>query len=90
MTCHFFSKFLHKCALANGQLLNFSEIASDLGVSLTTVREYYRILEDTLLGFMLEPFRAKLSRKEVATSKFYLFDVGVANALKLYTGCYNQ
>jgi predicted AAA+ superfamily ATPase len=77
-----FSRFLAKSSLTNGQILNYSEIAGDLGLSPTTVREYYRILEDTLLGFMLEPFRGKGSRKEVATSKFYFFDVGVAAAIR--------
>lgn len=80
-----FSRFISKSALTNGQLLNFSEIASDLGVSPTTVREYYRILEDTLLGFILEPFRGSSSRKEVATSKFYFFDLGVAAAIRAGT-----
>jgi uncharacterized protein len=77
-----FSRFIKKASLTNGMLLNFSELASDLGVSPTTVREYYRILEDTLIGYMLEPFRPSESRKEVSTSKFYFFDVGVANYLR--------
>jgi predicted AAA+ superfamily ATPase len=38
-------------------------------------------LEDTLLGHILEPYREGRRRKAVATSKFYLFDVGVTNAL---------
>jgi predicted AAA+ superfamily ATPase len=77
-----FSRFIKKSSFTNGMLLNFSELAGDLGVSPTTVREYYRILEDTLLGFMLDPYKPKNSRKEVSTSKFYFFDVGVANHLR--------
>lgn len=77
-----FSRFVKKSSFTNGMLLNFSEFAGDLGVSPTTVREYYRILEDTLLGFMLEPYKPKNSRKEISTSKFYFFDVGVANHLR--------
>jgi predicted AAA+ superfamily ATPase len=77
-----FSRFLQRAALTNGMILNFSEIASDLGVSPTTIREYYRILEDTLVGFMLEPLRSPSSRKEVSTAKFFFFDVGVANSLR--------
>jgi len=53
----------------------------DTGIPARTVREHYRMLEDTLVGFELPPFRRTLERKPVATSKFYLFDVGVANAL---------
>lgn len=77
-----FSRFLHTAALTNGQLLNFSEIASDLGVAPNTVREYYRILEDTLLGYLVEPKRSHRSRKEISTAKFYFFDVGVTNFLR--------
>ncbi len=77
-----FSRFLQKAAYSSSEMLNYTEIASDLGVSPSTVREYYRILEDTLLGFTVEPLRKRNSRKEVSTSKFYLFDVGVANALR--------
>ena len=46
-----------------------------------TVREHYQILEDTLVGFQLPAYRRALKRKPVATAKFYLFDVGGANAL---------
>ena len=77
-----FARFLQKSALSNGMILNFSEIASDLGVSPTTVREYYRILEDTLVGHMIEPLRKSGSRKEVSTAKFYFFDIGVSNTLR--------
>jgi predicted AAA+ superfamily ATPase len=75
-----FSRFLDVAALSNGQLLNFTEAGSDAGVPPRTVREYFQLLEDTLLGTMLEPFRTR-KRKPVATAKFYLFDVGVANCL---------
>jgi predicted AAA+ superfamily ATPase len=51
-------------------------------VSPTTVREYYRILEDTLVGYLVEPLRKPSSRKEVSTAKFYFFDTGVANTLR--------
>lgn len=77
-----FSRFLQTAALSNAELLNYSSIASDLGVSPTTVRENYRILEDTLIGFLIEPISKPRSRKEVSTSKFYLFDVGVCNTLR--------
>jgi predicted AAA+ superfamily ATPase len=45
-----FSRFLATAALTNGQMLNFAQIASDAGVPATTVREYYFLLEDTLIG----------------------------------------
>jgi predicted AAA+ superfamily ATPase len=45
------------------------------------VRNYFQILEDTLLGFTLEPWRRRRKRRLVETAKFYLFDIGVANQL---------
>ena len=76
-----FSRFLTGAALANGRTLNFAALAGDAEVPASTIREYYGLLEDTLLGFALEPWRRSRTRKAVATAKFYFFDVGVAHAL---------
>jgi len=76
-----FSRFLTVAALANGQMLNFAQIASDSGVPASTVREYYTILEDTLIGFMLTPWTKSKKRKAISTAKFYLFDTGVCHTL---------
>jgi predicted AAA+ superfamily ATPase len=76
-----FSRFLQVAALTNSQLLNYASVASDTGIPARTVREHYQMLEDTLIGFQLPPFQRTRKRKPVATAKFYLFDVGVANAL---------
>lgn len=76
-----FSRFLHTAALSNGQLLNFAKLSSDAGGPASTIREYYTILEDTLLGFMLHPFTKTKKRKAIATAKFYLFDTGITHAL---------
>jgi predicted AAA+ superfamily ATPase len=76
-----FSRFLEVAALTNGEQVNFTAVGSDAGVPPRTVREYYRVLEDTLVGHQLPAFGRTLRRKPVATAKFYLFDVGVANAL---------
>jgi predicted AAA+ superfamily ATPase len=77
-----FSRFLPVAALANGQQVNFTEIASDTGIKVNTVRSYFEILEDTLVGALLPAFRKTVSRKAVATPKFYFFDHGVVNALR--------
>jgi len=45
------------------------------------VRGYFQMLEDTLLGFRLPPWRKRIDRRLVETEKFCLFDVGVANYL---------
>lgn len=76
-----FLDFLRLAALTNTQLLNFSTIASDVGVSATTIKEYYGILEDTLIGRLLQPWAKSSKRKSVATAKFYFFDTGVCHTL---------
>lgn len=76
-----FSRFLTVAALCNCQQLNFTEIASDTGIKVNTVRAYFEILEDTLIGSLLPSFRKTKTRKAVATPKFYFFDHGIVNAL---------
>ncbi len=77
-----FSRFLEVAALCNGQMLNYSAIASDAQVPVSTVREYFRILEDTLIARRLPAWRSTKKRKPTATAKFYFFDVGVARHLQ--------
>ena len=77
-----FSRFLTAAALACGQQVVFERLASDAAVPARTVREYFQVLEDTLVGTLLQPFTPKRARrKPVSHAKFYLFDVGVANVL---------
>ena len=76
-----FSRFLEVAALTNTSIMNYTSVANDTGIPVRTVREHYQMLEDTLVGFQLPPFRQTRKRKPVATSKFYFFDVGVANVL---------
>lgn len=76
-----FSRFLTLSAIASGEVLNFSNIANDVGVTIPTIREYYQILEDTFLGKMITPWQEGKKRKPVSKAKFYLFDVGVRNYL---------
>lgn len=76
-----FARFLDAVATTHGQLINYANIARDCGASPKTVREYYQILEDTLLGFSLPPWRKRKKRRLIETAKFYLFDVGIVRAL---------
>src|SRR3990167_1119331 len=76
-----FTRFLHFSALTSGNLLNFSNIANDAGVPASTVREYYYVLEDTFIGFMLPAWTKSVKRKPISTAKFYYFDLGVKNIL---------
>jgi len=77
-----FTRFLDALGYSQGEMTNFSNIASDCGVDSKTVREYYQILVDTLLGTFVPPFAQKKSRHLISkAAKFYLFDVGIAGFL---------
>lgn len=76
-----FSRFLESAAFSNGEVLNYANIASDCGVSAVTVKEYFRILTDTLLGSYAESFRKRPKRRVIHAPKFYFFDLGIPNFL---------
>jgi predicted AAA+ superfamily ATPase len=77
-----FAQFLDIAAFSNGEILNYANIARDCGVDAKTIKEYYQILVDTLIGYYLYPYRNKTKREDlVATPKFYFFDVGVTNGI---------
>ena len=79
-----FARFLDVTGIMNGELVNYTRIASDVGVDAKSVRSYFEILEDTLIGRFLQPLPARPgSRKQLsAAPKFYLFDPGVARMLR--------
>lgn len=77
-----FSRFLEVAALCNGQELNYSAIASDAQVPVSTAREYFQILEDTLVAHRLPAWRRSVKRKAITRPKLYLFDVGIARHLQ--------
>lgn len=76
-----FVDFLKLVASENGLIVNYTNLSADLGVSAITVKDYYQILVDTLIGFYLRPISSS-NRKTLAKSpKFYFFDMGVQRAL---------
>src|SRR2546427_8660318 len=74
-----FSEFLRVAALTSSELLNYTNVAREVGVSAKVVRGYFEILEDTLLGYRLRPWTRSAQRRLIQTEKFYFFDVGVTN-----------
>ena len=76
-----FADFLRVAALTAGELLSYTNVASECGVSAKVVRGYFDLLEDTLLGFRVAPWTRSRTRRMILTEKFYLFDIGVVNHL---------
>lgn len=77
-----FVKFIEFAALENGNILNFQNISREVGTHSKTVKEYFTILEDTLLGFFLYPYTKSHRSKHISHPKFYLFDRGITTALR--------
>ncbi len=77
-----FRLFLEIAAQQNGEILNFSNIARDVGVDDMTIQSYFQILEDTLMGFLLHPFHQSIRKRQRTNPKFYFFDLGVKRALE--------
>lgn len=77
-----FSKFLDLAAFENGNIINFKNISREVGSGAKTIKEYFQILEDTLIGFFLHPYVKSHRERIIAHPKFYLFDTGVVRALK--------
>lgn len=76
-----FSNFLGAVSLSDGEIINLSNIASDCGIAVNTVKSHFEILEDTLLGSFLPAFRKRPKRRIIQSPKFYFFDVGLVNHL---------
>ena len=76
-----FSGFLDAAALSDTEPVNFSNVARECGVSSQTIRNYFGILEDTLLGRWLPAWRKRRKRRLIGAARFYFSDVGVVNRL---------
>jgi len=76
-----FRKFLAIAAQMNGKIVNKAAIAKQVGVDPTTVTNYFEILEDTLLGFMLPSFSRSVRKAQRQLPKFYFIDTGIKRGL---------
>ncbi len=77
-----FSRFFESMTYSHGEMTNFLNISRDCGIDSKTVKEYYQILVDTLMGIFIHPFKKRQTRQVITRSpKFYLFDTGVAGII---------
>ena len=76
-----FQRFLEVAALSDGEILNYNNVAGDCGISASAAKEYFSILEDSMIGYMLPAYRHVMKRKLVQAPKFYFFDIGIVNYL---------
>ena len=76
-----FSRFLEVAAISNGEMIVYKNIAQDCGIGHRTVKDYFEILNDTMIGYLIPGFTATIKRRAIQAPKFYFFDVGIANYL---------
>ncbi len=76
-----FAGFLRAAAIGDTELVNFTNIARECAVSSPTVKEYYQILADTMIGRFLPAYTRRPKRRVIQAPKFYFADVGVVNQL---------
>lgn len=78
-----FARFLDAIGFSHGEMINYTNIARECAIDAKSVKEYFQILEDTLIGYLIRPYAKQPKRQLItATPKFYLFDTGIANHLK--------
>jgi predicted AAA+ superfamily ATPase len=78
---YIFQKFLALCAGRVGQILNWSELARDCGITLKTAQSWMSVLEASYLVFLLQPYHKNFSKRLVKSPKLYFYDTGVACSL---------
>ena len=77
-----FREFLEVAAQSNGTIVNYANIARDVGADPKTVISYFSILEDTLVGSLLPAYHRSIRKQQSANPKFYYFDTGVKRSLE--------
>ena len=77
----YFTRFMEVAAQCNGEMIVYKNIAQDCGVSANTVKEYFNILEQTMIGYLVPGFTTTSKRRAITAPKFYYFDVGIVNYL---------
>lgn len=78
---HLFQKFMRMAAGRVGQLLNYNNLANELGVDLKTVKSWFSILETSFIVFFLQPHFKNFSKRLVKTPKIYFYDTGLVCSL---------
>lgn len=77
-----FRHFLEVAAQSNAKIINFKNIATAINVEISTVQNYFQILEDTFVGVLLQPFHESIRNRQRKNPKFYYFDMGITRALQ--------
>ncbi|MDZ7879731.1 MAG: ATP-binding protein [Saprospiraceae bacterium] len=72
-----FQQFIRLCAGRAGQILNLQSLASDVGISVATTKNWLSILETSYILFQLPPFFENFSKRLIKSPKIYFYDTGL-------------
>ena len=76
-----FNHFMEVAAMTNGEMVNYKNIAQDCGIDAKTVKEYFTILQETLIGYIVPAYQRTVKRRLNQAPRFYYFDVSLPNYL---------
>ncbi len=76
-----FQKFIKLCAARIGQLLNYTDLATNCGISVSTVHQWLAVLEASYIVFLLRPHWQNFNKRITKTPKLYFYDTGIACSL---------
>jgi len=76
-----FQRFVKLCAGRIGQLVNFTSLGNDCGISTSTAKEWFTVLEASYIMFSLQPHYRNFSKRLVKSPKIYFYDTGLACSL---------
>ena len=75
-----FLRFLRLAAVESGQIVNYSAISQEIGLSVPTVKNYYQLLEDMFIGVPVPAWSGSRRKNLMSAGRFLLFDLGVRHA----------
>lgn len=73
-----FEIFLKCCALRTGQVVNYHDLAGNVGVSPVTIKEWLSLLEDSFVISLVHPYHSNRSKRLIKSPKLYFLDMGLA------------
>ena len=76
-----FQRFIVLLAARAGQLLNFTEVGKECGISQTTAKDWVSLLQSTSIIYLLEPYSRNLTKRVVKTPKVLFVDTGLLSYL---------
>lgn len=75
-----FANFLQLVAQQSGQMISFTNLSQEAGVSINTIKSYYQILVDSYIGYFVPGYSGNSRKRLLSTPRFFFFDPGIRNA----------